>query len=75
MLDAVAGAAALMVVVLAHVAAVLHVLRWMGWGQEHSAGHYVDFVSASLGLVLFPVGYALHAFATHPSRRRGVRSQ
>jgi hypothetical protein len=51
------GASLLVVVVLAHVAEVFRLLPSMGWGLPDSAGHYVDLVSALLGLVLFPVGY------------------
>lgn len=51
------GAGGFVMVVLAHVCEALHLLPWMGWGTEHSAGHYVDLSSAVLGLILFPVGY------------------
>jgi hypothetical protein len=56
------GAACLVVVVLTHISEALHLFPWMHWGLEHSAGHYLDFCSAVLGLTLFPVGYFLHAF-------------
>jgi hypothetical protein len=59
----VVGAGSLVVVVLAHVSEALHLFPWMGWGQEHSIGHYLDFWSAVLGLTLFPSGYLLHAVA------------
>jgi hypothetical protein len=55
------GAGCLVVVVLTHVAEALHLFPWMHWGQEHSAGHYLDFSGAVLGLTLFPIGYLLHA--------------
>jgi hypothetical protein len=55
------GAACLVVVVLTHICEVLDLLPWMHWGSEHSAGHYLDFASAVLGLTLFPAGYLLHA--------------
>ena len=32
------------------------------WGLEHSARHYLDLLSAILGLALFPTGYLLQAF-------------
>jgi len=35
----------------------------MGWGNKSSLGHYVDLVSAVLGLTLFPAGYLLAALA------------
>jgi hypothetical protein len=57
------GAACLVVVVLTHVLEALHLLPWMHWGLEHSAGHYLDLGSLELGLTLFPLGYLLHAFA------------
>lgn len=43
-------------------------LPWMGWGLEHSPGHYVDLLGAVLGVTLFPVGYLVDALA-----RRDVR--
>jgi hypothetical protein len=57
------GAWCLVVVVLTHICEALHLFPWMHWGSEHSAGHYVDFGSAVLGLTLFPVGYLFHALA------------
>jgi hypothetical protein len=54
------GAWCLVMVVLTHVAEAFHLLPWMQWGREHSAGHYLDFGSAVLGLTLFPVGYLFH---------------
>jgi hypothetical protein len=56
-----AGAGCLLVVVLAHIFEALHALPWMGWGTEHSVGHYLDLSSAILGLTLFPLGYFFHA--------------
>jgi len=53
------GAGSLMVVVLAHVCETFHLLTWMHWGEEHSAGHYLDLASASLGLILLPIGFLL----------------
>ncbi len=55
------GAGCLVVVVLTHASEALHLFPWMRWGLQHSAGHYVDFWSAVLGLTLFPVGYLLYA--------------
>jgi len=51
------GAGCLVVVVLTHVCEALHLFPWMLWGESHSAGHYLDFASAILGLTLFPIGY------------------
>jgi hypothetical protein len=58
------GAACLVVVVVTHIFEALHLLRSMGWGSEHSVGHYVDLASAVLGLTLFPAGYLLHTFSS-----------
>jgi hypothetical protein len=56
------GAGCLAIVLLTHFCEALHLFPWMNWGDEHSAGHYLDFGSAVLGLALFPSGYLLHAF-------------
>ena len=50
------GAACLVMVVLAHVAEALHFLPKMGWGMPNSPGHYLDLVSAVLGLTLLSLG-------------------
>jgi succinate dehydrogenase/fumarate reductase cytochrome b subunit len=55
------GSASLVLVVLAHVCEGLRLFPTMGWGLEHSAGHYLDLCSAVLALTLFPIGYLLHA--------------
>src|ERR687885_646990 len=51
------GAGCLVVVVLTHVAEALDLVPWMDWGLPNSIGHYLDFWSAVLGLILFAVGY------------------
>ena len=56
------GASAIVLVVLTHVCEALHVFPGMNWGLEHSAGHYLDLLSAILGFALFPTGYLLQAF-------------
>ncbi len=56
------GATCLLVTSLTHVCEALHLLPWMQWGMEHSAGHYLDLASAVLGLMLFPAGYLLDTF-------------
>ncbi len=53
------GAAALVVVALAHVCEGLRVLPAMGWGRPDSPGHYLDLTSAVAGLVLTPMGFVL----------------
>jgi succinate dehydrogenase/fumarate reductase cytochrome b subunit len=55
------GAAGLLLVILTHICEGLYLLPWMGWGLEHSAGHYVDLCGALLAFTLFPAGYLLHA--------------
>src|SRR6266481_1014095 len=61
------GAGCLVLVVLTHISEALHLFPWMHWGVEHSAGHYLDFWSAVLGLTLFPVGYLIHALNLKPN--------
>jgi succinate dehydrogenase/fumarate reductase cytochrome b subunit len=53
------GATCLVIVVLTHICEALRLFRWMQWGAEHSAGHYLDLSSAVVGLTLFPAGYLL----------------
>jgi hypothetical protein len=50
------GAACLIMVVLTHVAETFHLFPGMGWGQPDSPGHYLDLVSAILGVTLLPLG-------------------
>jgi hypothetical protein len=58
------GAASLVIVVLTHLSEALHLFPSMNWGHPHSVGHYLDFISAVLGLSLFPAGYLLHSLTT-----------
>src|ERR1700676_236093 len=60
------GSGFFMVVVLAHVCETFDLLRWMRWGQEHSPGHYLDLASATLGLMLFAIGFVLHSAISKP---------
>lgn len=64
----VVGAGGLVVVILAHLCEALHLLPWMGWGLEHSPGHYVDLVGAVLGITLFPLGYLVGGLASRNVR-------
>ena len=64
------GASCIALVVLAHMCEALRLFPAMGWGLEHSAGHYVDFVDAVLGLTLFPAGYFLHALDARAAAAR-----
>jgi len=54
------GVGCLAVVALTHVCEALHLFPGMHWGEGHSIGHYLDLVSAVLGLTLLPLGYLLH---------------
>jgi len=54
------GAASFLLVIFAHLSEALQWFPAMGWGQEHSVGHYLDLASATLGATLFPLGYLLH---------------
>jgi hypothetical protein len=61
------GSACLVIVVLTHIAEALHFLPFMGWGEQHSAGHYLDLASAVLSVTLLPVRYWM-------TRRKGSGS-
>jgi hypothetical protein len=71
------GAACLVLAVLLHVWEGLHFLLSMGWGEEGSIDHYIVLGGAMLGLMLFPIGYRLHAYAedrvTHNHRLTSMR--
>ena len=56
-------------VVLTHVVEVFDVVPWMHLRLESSPGLYLDLISALLGLVAIPIGYARHTFAV---QRRGL---
>jgi hypothetical protein len=53
------GSGSLIVVVLTHVAEALHIFPSMGWGLPHSAGHYLDLVSAILGCALLSLAFLI----------------
>jgi hypothetical protein len=55
------GAGCLVVVILTHISEALQLFPRMHWGLPNSVGHYLDFWSAVLGLMLFPVGYLCHS--------------
>jgi hypothetical protein len=55
------GAACFVAIVVTHVCEALNLFPWMHWGLRHSAGHFLDFGSAILGLLLFPIGYLFDA--------------
>jgi hypothetical protein len=58
------GAGCLVVVVLTHVFEAFHLFPSMHWGHKPGVGHYIDFLSAVLGLSLFSTGYLLHSLTT-----------
>ena len=64
------GAAALVVVVFAHVLEALRVWSQMGWGSQNSIGHYLDLSCAILGVTLFPLGYLIHAVDTCVEKKK-----
>ena len=53
------GSFCLVVVVLTHIAEAFHLLRGMGWGLPNTPGHYLDLLSAIIGIILLPLGYVL----------------
>ena len=57
------GAGSLLIVVATHVFETFHFFPSMQWGFPDSIGHYIDFCSATLGLILFPVGYLCGALS------------
>ena len=61
------GSAFLAVMVFTHFAEMYHLFPQMGWGLPHSAGHYIDLMSAWGGVALFALAYFLRKIA----RRRG----
>jgi hypothetical protein len=61
------GASGLLLVVLTHVAEALHLFPFMGWGLEHSVGHYLDLGSAGIAVTLFAIGYFFQILETNMS--------
>ena len=55
------GAISFLLVIFVHIFEALQWFPAVGWGQEHSVGHYLDLAGATLGATLFPLGYFLHA--------------
>jgi len=66
------GATGIVIVVLTHVCEALQLLPAMGWGQEHSIGHYLDLGGVIVGITLFPSGYLLHALMRGGARGAGT---
>ena len=71
----VVGAGCLVVVVLTHVCEALNMFPRMLWGRENSVGHYIDLLSAGVGLTLFPIGYLLSALAGRAGSQQMAESQ
>lgn len=69
------GATGLVVVVLTHVFEGLGVFPRMGWGSQHSVGHYLDLLSAILAVTLFPLGYLIHAVNARERDRQSHENQ
>ena len=69
------GAAGLVAVVLTHVFEGLRVFPRMGWGSQHSIGHYLDLLSAILAVTLFSLGYLIHAVNARERERQLHQSQ
>ena len=53
------GACCFLLVVFAHICEGLGLFPQMAWGQQHSAGHYLDLACAILGLTLLPLGIGI----------------
>ena len=64
------GAAGLVAVILTHVFEGLRVFPRMGWGSQHSVGHYLDLLSAILAVALFSLGYLIHAVNARARERQ-----
>jgi hypothetical protein len=57
------GSFLLGVMVCTHFAERYHAFPQMGWGLPHSAGHYIDLVSAWGGVMLFVLSFLLRKLA------------
>ncbi len=55
------GSACVIIVVVTHIAEAFHLLPMMGWGLPNSVGHYLDLVSAVVGVTLLATAAALWA--------------
>ena len=69
------GTAGLVAVILTHVFEGLRVFPRMGWGSQHSVGHYLDLLSAILAVTLFSLGYLIHAVNARATERQLHQSQ
>jgi hypothetical protein len=68
------GAGALVMVVLTHVCEALRLFSWMGWGLDHSVGHYLDLFAAVIGATFFPIGYLLYSLTEWTASRAAKES-
>lgn len=55
------GASCWILVALVHVCEAMKLFPLMGWGQQHSPGHYLDLVCAGLGAGLLFLAVLVHA--------------
>lgn len=65
----IAGACCLLVVVVAHVFEARQMFGFMGWGERHSPGHYLDLSAAILGLTLIAAAGVTHVWVSRSGRR------
>ena len=68
------GSFCFVVVVLSHFAETFQWLPMMGWGFPDSPGHYLDLLSAILGLIVLPLGY-LFARRENPRASPGEKTK
>ncbi len=59
------GTGCWVMVALVHVCEALGLFPGMGWGEEHSVGHYLDLGSAVLGTGLLVIGFLLQSASRH----------
>ena len=57
------------VMALTHVFEAFSLFPALGWGQPHSAGHVIDLVAASLGVMLVTVSFLLRHAHRDPKRK------
>lgn len=53
------GAVCLTIVPITHICEGLQWFTFLHWGDENSIGHYIDLLTAVIGVILFPAGYFL----------------
>ena len=68
------GSLFLIIVIFTHLSEALHWFPSMHWGSPDSAGHYLDFSSAILGIMLFSLGFLLRVFRKRDTFKASVKS-